>query len=98
MGYVAQENLNSAPEDNFLHMTPGCKLPPEPSPIAICESQELRPPDEFVEFDLAASGREIVLQIRSYVRDEFRFFMYGVTRSTLYIITAASQRFRRCTM
>ena len=29
MGYVAQENLNSEPEDNFLHMTPGCKLPPE---------------------------------------------------------------------
>ncbi|KAK5662848.1 hypothetical protein OQA88_6259 [Cercophora sp. LCS_1] len=29
MGYVAQESLNSAPEDNFIHMTPGCKLPPE---------------------------------------------------------------------
>lgn len=29
MGYVAQENLNSEPEDNFVHMTPGCKLPPE---------------------------------------------------------------------
>ncbi|KUI55286.1 Orotidine 5'-phosphate decarboxylase [Cytospora mali] len=29
MGYVAQENLNSEPEDNFIHMTPGCKLPPE---------------------------------------------------------------------
>ncbi|CAN8103440.1 unnamed protein product [Discula destructiva] len=29
MGYVAQENLNSQPEDNFLHMTPGCKLPPD---------------------------------------------------------------------
>ncbi|KAK3304031.1 Orotidine 5'-phosphate decarboxylase domain-containing protein [Chaetomium strumarium] len=28
MGYVAQECLNSAPDDNFLHMTPGCKLPP----------------------------------------------------------------------
>lgn len=29
MGYVAQENLNSEAEDNFVHMTPGCKLPPE---------------------------------------------------------------------
>lgn len=29
MGYVAQENLNTEPEDNFLHMTPGCKLPPD---------------------------------------------------------------------
>lgn len=29
IGYVAQENLNSAPEDDFLHMTPGCKLPPD---------------------------------------------------------------------
>jgi uridine monophosphate synthetase len=28
MGYVAQECLNSAPDDNFVHMTPGCKLPP----------------------------------------------------------------------
>ena len=28
MGYVAQESLNSAPDDNFVHMTPGCKLPP----------------------------------------------------------------------
>lgn len=29
MGYVAQENLNDGPEDNFVHMTPGCKLPPD---------------------------------------------------------------------
>lgn len=29
MGFVAQESLNSAPEDNFIHVTPGCKLPPE---------------------------------------------------------------------
>lgn len=29
MGYVAQENLNSTPEDKFIHMTPGCKLPPD---------------------------------------------------------------------
>src|SRR5690606_34337334 len=28
MGYVAQQCLNSAPGDNFVHMTPGCKLPP----------------------------------------------------------------------
>jgi uridine monophosphate synthetase len=28
MGYVAQETLNSAPDDDFIHMTPGCKLPP----------------------------------------------------------------------
>lgn len=29
MGFVAQECLNSEPDDNFIHMTPGCKLPPE---------------------------------------------------------------------
>ena len=29
MGYVAQECLNSEPADNFIHMTPGCKLPPQ---------------------------------------------------------------------
>ncbi|KAK4122875.1 orotidine 5'-phosphate decarboxylase [Parathielavia appendiculata] len=28
MGYVSQEALNSAPDDTFIHMTPGCKLPP----------------------------------------------------------------------
>ncbi|KAK3344126.1 Orotidine 5'-phosphate decarboxylase domain-containing protein [Lasiosphaeria hispida] len=29
MGYVSQESLNTAPDDNFIHITPGCKLPPE---------------------------------------------------------------------
>ena len=28
MGFVSQESLNSEPSDNFIHMTPGCKLPP----------------------------------------------------------------------
>lgn len=28
MGFIAQRSLNSAPEDNFLTMTPGCQLPP----------------------------------------------------------------------
>ncbi|KAJ4306693.1 orotidine 5'-phosphate decarboxylase [Collariella sp. IMI 366227] len=28
MGYVAQSNLNTLPDDDFIHMTPGCKLPP----------------------------------------------------------------------
>ncbi|KJZ80332.1 Orotidine 5'-phosphate decarboxylase [Hirsutella minnesotensis 3608] len=27
MGFVAQENLNTEPEDQFIHMTPGCQLP-----------------------------------------------------------------------
>ncbi len=29
MGFVSQESLNTAPDDNFIHITPGCKLPPE---------------------------------------------------------------------
>ena len=29
MGFVAQEALNSEPNDQFIHMTPGCQLPPE---------------------------------------------------------------------
>lgn len=29
MGFVSQESLNSEPTDNFIHMTPGCQLPPE---------------------------------------------------------------------
>ncbi|KAH6851242.1 Orotidine 5'-phosphate decarboxylase domain-containing protein [Chaetomium sp. MPI-CAGE-AT-0009] len=28
MGFVSQQALNSAPDDTFIHMTPGCKLPP----------------------------------------------------------------------
>jgi uridine monophosphate synthetase len=28
MGFVSQESLNTAPGDTFVHMTPGCKLPP----------------------------------------------------------------------
>ncbi|KFH44804.1 Orotidine 5'-phosphate decarboxylase-like protein [Hapsidospora chrysogenum ATCC 11550] len=29
MGFVSQEALNSQPDDDFIHMTPGCQLPPE---------------------------------------------------------------------
>lgn len=28
MGFVSQESLNTEADDDFLHMTPGCKLPP----------------------------------------------------------------------
>ena len=29
MGFVSQQGLNSQTEDDFMHMTPGCQLPPE---------------------------------------------------------------------
>ncbi|KAG6009247.1 orotidine 5'-phosphate decarboxylase [Claviceps maximensis] len=29
MGFVSQETLNTDPDDHFIHMTPGCQLPPE---------------------------------------------------------------------
>lgn len=29
MGFVSQESLNTQPDDDFIHMTPGCQLPPE---------------------------------------------------------------------
>ncbi|KAK1596032.1 orotidine 5'-phosphate decarboxylase/HUMPS family protein [Colletotrichum navitas] len=29
MGFVSQENLNTDTDDSFIHMTPGCQLPPE---------------------------------------------------------------------
>ncbi|KAG5949383.1 orotidine 5'-phosphate decarboxylase [Claviceps pazoutovae] len=29
MGFVSQESLNTEPEDQFIHMTPGCQMPPE---------------------------------------------------------------------
>lgn len=28
MGYIAQQSLNTSPEDQFMTMTPGCQLPP----------------------------------------------------------------------
>lgn len=28
VGFIAQETLNTAPDDAFVHLTPGCKLPP----------------------------------------------------------------------
>jgi uridine monophosphate synthetase len=28
MGYIAQESLNTSPDDQFISMTPGCQLPP----------------------------------------------------------------------
>jgi uridine monophosphate synthetase len=38
MGFVAQEALNTESSDNFVHMTPGCQLPPagedENAPVA----------------------------------------------------------------
>ena len=29
MGFISQETLNSAPDDQFISMTPGCQLPPK---------------------------------------------------------------------
>ena len=29
MGFISQESLNTEPDDEFIHMTPGCQLPPE---------------------------------------------------------------------
>ncbi|CAK7222761.1 hypothetical protein SBRCBS47491_004970 [Sporothrix bragantina] len=28
VGFIAQETLNTLPDDSFVHLTPGCKLPP----------------------------------------------------------------------
>ncbi|KAK1251130.1 hypothetical protein MKX07_005685 [Trichoderma sp. CBMAI-0711] len=29
MGFISQETLNTEPDDAFIHMTPGCQLPPD---------------------------------------------------------------------
>jgi uridine monophosphate synthetase len=29
MGFISQETLNTAPDDQFMSMTPGCQLPPD---------------------------------------------------------------------
>lgn len=68
MGFVAQEALNTQPEDNFIHMTPGCQLPPadedENGPVAgDGKGQQYNTPQKVVGIigaDIAIVGRGIL--------------------------------------
>lgn len=72
MGFVAQENLNSEADDDFLHMTPGCQLPPEDEEMDGLEGglvsgdgkgQQYRTPQHIIGIcgaDIAIVGRGIL--------------------------------------
>lgn len=67
MGYVAQQSLNSAPGDTFIHMTPGCKLPPTDEENEQIEGdglgQQYNTPDKLINLlgtDIVIVGRGII--------------------------------------
>jgi uridine monophosphate synthetase len=72
MGFVSQESLNSEPDDLFIHMTPGCQLPPEDDEGASSENaaprgdgkgQQYNTPQKIIGIcgaDIAIVGRGIL--------------------------------------
>ncbi|KAK7517530.1 Orotidine 5'-phosphate decarboxylase domain-containing protein [Phyllosticta citriasiana] len=66
MGFIAQRSLNSEPEDNFLTMTPGVKLPPKGQDGAVTgdgKGQQYNSPRHIIYekgCDVAIVGRGIV--------------------------------------
>lgn len=68
MGFVAQECLNTQPDDDFIHMTPGCQLPPaeEDEDSAIAgdgKGQQYNTPQKIIGIagaDLVIVGRGIL--------------------------------------
>lgn len=66
MGFIAQRSLNSEPEDNFLTMTPGVKLPPPGQSGAVLgdgKGQQYNSPRHIIYdkgCDVAIVGRGIV--------------------------------------
>ena len=67
MGFVSQESLNSQPDDDFIHMTPGCQLPPEDDEDAEVKGdgkgQQYNTPEKIIGMcgtDLVIVGRGIL--------------------------------------
>jgi uridine monophosphate synthetase len=69
MGFVSQEALNSLPEDDFVHMTPGCQLPPpeedENGPVAgDGKGQQYNTPQKII----GLAGADIVIVGRGILK------------------------------
>lgn len=68
MGFISQEALNSKPEDDFIHMTPGCQLPPEDDLDAEVtgdgKGQQYNTPEKII----GVAGAEIVIVGRGIVK------------------------------
>ena len=67
MGFVSQESLNSQADDDFIHMTPGCQLPPEDDEDAEVKGdgkgQQYNTPEKIIGVcgaDLVIVGRGIL--------------------------------------
>lgn len=69
MGFVAQESLNSEPNDDFIHMTPGCQLPPDDEERNGAvhgdgKGQQYRTPQDII----GACGADIVIVGRGILK------------------------------
>lgn len=68
MGFISQESLNTEPDDAFIHMTPGCQLPPEEelengTPLGDGKGQQYNTPQKIIGIagaDIAIVGRGIL--------------------------------------
>ncbi|KPM34622.1 Orotidine 5'-phosphate decarboxylase [Neonectria ditissima] len=68
MGFISQESLNSKPDDAFIHMTPGCQLPPDGEDVNADvkgdgKGQQYNTPQKIVGIagaDIAIVGRGII--------------------------------------
>jgi uridine monophosphate synthetase len=71
MGFIAQHTLNTAPEDNFLVMTPGCQLPPpgqEGKKLGDSLGQQYNTPRKLI----YEQGCDIIIVGRGIVRAQDR--------------------------
>lgn len=69
MGFVSQESLNSQPDDAFIHMTPGCQLPPsdEDQNAAVAgdgKGQQYNTPQKLI----GIAGTDIVIVGRGIIK------------------------------
>lgn len=69
MGFVSQESLNSLPDDAFIHMTPGCQLPPDSDDETIAvagdgKGQQYNTPQKLI----GAAGSDIVIVGRGIIQ------------------------------
>ncbi|KAG9258101.1 Orotidine 5'-phosphate decarboxylase [Emericellopsis atlantica] len=68
MGFISQESLNSEEEDDFIHMTPGCQLPPEDDDMAEVKGdgkgQQYNTPQKII----GIAGADIVIVGRGILK------------------------------
>ncbi|KAH7321209.1 orotidine 5'-monophosphate decarboxylase [Stachybotrys elegans] len=73
MGFVSQESLNSDPSDLFIHMTPGCQLPPEDDMDDMDEKVVLKGDGKGQQYNtpqniIGAKGSDIVIVGRGIIK------------------------------